>query len=603
MKKAFVYITVLFSTFLSAQKPIFTQAKITEAKVYTNGVELKHKTSATIVNGSSEIVITNVANYLNENTIQLSVPKFVTVMSVQFSNAYIEEYDNNLNSPLVKPVKDEISKKEIEFKTLQNQLQAERNSVELLDKNKSMSNAQNFSVAELTKLLEFYKTKRAELSNSINKLEEKEIVLNEDLNILRGKLSFNETTSEKTSQGKLILNVMSSQAAVIPIEVSYLSNSANWNPSYELRIDKINAPIQTVYKADVVQNTGIDWKNIKLSLTSGPANQNTFAPQLQPWFINYNENVQRYKSKTTVSNSLHGQVPGINVQSVNESTVKIRGVNSIDKNIAPMYIVDGIYVNEQDFKKINQDDIADVNILKDASATSLYGNRAANGVVVVTTKTNMGTSTIGDFTNVEESQLNVTYNLEIPYTVLSNNKKHSVNLKEMQIPASYQYVAVPKIDPSAYLIAKINDYAKYNLLPGEANVVFEGIYVGKTYIKANTEEEGLRLSLGKDANISVNKISIKDKSGTKILSSRKVQDYVYEISVRNNKKEAINIQIEDQIPISSNNDIEIAVTDKDGANLDSEKGKLTWDLNVKTNETKKVRFGYQIKSAKEKSLQ
>lgn len=283
MKNILFPAAIVFSITANAQKPVFTQAQIQSARVYNNAAELKHKASVQIPSGTSEIVITNVANYLNESTVQIGVPKNVTVMSVQFTNAYVEEYDNNQDSPLVKPVKEEIAKKEMELKTLQNQLTAERKGVELLDKNQSMSNAQNFSVAELTKLLEFYKTKRTDLSNSINKLEKQERTLQEELTALKGKLTFNQTSAEKTSQGKLIVNVMSSQSGNIPLEVSYLTNQATWQPSYEMRIDKINEPIQMLYKAQVQQNTGVDWKNVKLSLTSGPANQNTFAPELQPW--------------------------------------------------------------------------------------------------------------------------------------------------------------------------------------------------------------------------------------------------------------------------------------------------------------------------------
>ena len=81
-----------------------------------------------------------------------------------------------------------------------------------------------------------------------------------------------------------------------------------------------------------------------------------------------------------------------------------------------------------------------------------------------------------------------------------------------------------------------------------------------------------------------------------------MQDFVYEISVRNNKKEAISLIVEDQIPVSSNSDIEITLTDKANANVDAEKGKLNWELNIKPNESKKIRFGYQVKSAKDKNL-
>lgn len=554
MKNILFPAAIVFSITANAQKPVFTQAQIQSARVYNNAAELKHKASVQIPSGTSEIVITNVANYLNESTVQIGVPKNVTVMSVQFTNAYVEEYDNNQDSPLVKPVKEEIAKKEIELKTLQNQLTAERKGVELLDKNQSMSNAQNFSVAELTKLLDFYKTKRTELSNSINKLENQEKVLFEELNILKGKLTFNETTTEKTSQGKLIVNVMSNTAGTIPLEVSYLTNQATWQPSYEMRIDKINEPIQMLYKAQVQQHTGIDWKNVKLSLTSGPANQNTFAPELQPWFLDYYyPNAYRNKEKAEASvasvtskriegrpnadmiQTLQGQVPGLNIQT----------------------------------------------------------GEGQPGV---------SQSTMDDYTQINESQLNITFDIDIPYTILSNGKQHSVALKDTQLPATYSYVTTPKLDTNAYLIAKVKNYGDYNILPGEANVVFEGMYVGKTYVNANANEDELRLSLGKDQNISVTRTMINDKSGAKTLSSRKVQDFVYEISIRNNKKESISIVVEDQIPISSNTDIEITLADKGGATTDAEKGELTWEIQLKPNETKKIRFSYQVKSAKDKSL-
>ena len=544
MKNILFPAAIVFSITANAQKPVFTQAQIQSARVYNNAAELKHKASTQISSGTSEIVITNVANYLNENTVQIGVPKHVTVMSVQFTNAYVEEYDNNQDSPLVKPVKEEIKKKETELKTLQNQLTAERKSVELLDKNQSMSNAQNFSVAELTKLLEFYKTKRSELSNSINKLELQETALKEELTALKGKLTFNETTSEKTSQGKLIVNVMSNEAGNIPLEISYLTNQATWQPSYEMRIDKINAPINMLYKAQVQQNTGIDWKNVKLSLTSGPANQNTFAPELQPWFLDYYNPVAYRSSRNEVVARASSTVSSKTIEGRPNAGIADREMEEV--SLAP--------------------------------------------------------STINDFTQINENQLNIAFDIDIPYTILSNGKQHSVALKDTQLPATYSYISTPKLDTNAYLIAKVKNYGDYNILPGEANVVFEGMYVGKTYVNANANEDELRLSLGKDQNISVTRTLINDKSGTKTLSSRKVQDFVYEIAIRNNKKENVTLIVEDQIPISSNTDIEITLTDKNGAKVDEEKGKLTWEVNLKPNETKKIRFGYQIKSAKDKDI-
>ena len=604
----FFPVAIVCSMAANAQKPVFTQAQIQSARVYSNAAELKHKASVQIPAGTSEIVITNVANYLNENTVQIGVPKNVTVMSVQFTNAYVEEYDNNADSPLVKPVKDEIEQKEAALKALQNQLYAERGSLEILENNQSMEESQNFSVAELSKLVDYYKSKKLELGNSIDVLEKQNKTLQEELKVLKGKLTFNETTSEKTSQGKLVVNVMSNQAATIPLEVSYLTNQATWQPSYEMRIDKINEPIQMLYKAQVKQNTGVDWKDVQLSLTSGPANQNTIAPELQPWFVDYYDaSVTRQDEapleevfvstyRTTSKQVAEGR-PNTN------SPVMLKGLSSINNSAKPLYVIDGIPVSEEKFRALNENEIANVEVLTDASETSIYGNRGANGVIVVTTKSAMGVSTMSDFTKVNESQLNITFNIDLPYTIISNGKQHSVALKDTQLPATYSYVTAPKLDTNVYLIAKVKNYGDYNILPGEANVIFDGMYVGKTFVNANVNEEELRLSLGKDPNISVFRQLISDKSGVKTLSSRKVQDYVYEISVRNNKKENITLTVEDQIPISSNKDIEINLTDKDNAKVNEEKGKLSWDINLKANETKKVRFGYQVKSAKDKYLE
>ncbi|RRJ89658.1 mucoidy inhibitor MuiA family protein [Paenimyroides tangerinum] len=632
MKKLYFSFILLASLTFYAQKPVFTQAKIESARVYTNAAELKHKASVQIPSGNSEIVITNVADYLIENTVQIKVPKNVTVMSVQFSNAYLEEYDNKANSPLLKTVQDSLTLLKSQLAKIENLSSSDQKAIELLDKNQQISNSQNFSVIELSKLVDYYKTKRTELNNSLDAFIKQEDELNKKISNLESRLSFNQTTVENQSDGKLIVNITSSQAGNIPLEIIYLTSTANWKPSYDLRIDKINDPIQMLYKAQVIQRTGVDWKNIKLSLTSGLANANTQAPELNSWFLDYYRTdvygdviIDAYrttsKSKSiagkdvegrpnaTYVQTLQNQVPGVEISTgagqpgASNAPVVLRGAGSIPKDVEPLYVVDGVPMNGDSFKKINPEEIINIDVLRDAGSTSIYGNRGVNGVIVVTTLAGINESNMNEFTEMNESQLNLSFDIDIPYTIISNGKTHSVTLKEIKIPATYSYIAIPKLDLNAYLVAKINDYGNYNILPGEANVIFEDLFVGKTFINPNAKNNELQLSLGKDANIAISRKLVSDKSGTKMLSSRKVQDFVYEISVRNNKKVPIEIMLEDQIPISSNNDIEITVTEKDGANINTETGKMIWNLNIKSNETKKVRFGYQIKSAKEKNLE
>lgn len=93
----------------------------------------------------------------------------------------------------------------------------------------------------------------------------------------------------------------------------------------------------------------------------------------------------------TVEQALQGQAAGVSVLSNSgkpgsSATVSIRGVNSLTAGTDPLYIIDGVVVAASDFAAINNADIESVSILKDASSASIYGSRAANGVVLITTK-------------------------------------------------------------------------------------------------------------------------------------------------------------------------------------------------------------------------
>jgi TonB-dependent SusC/RagA subfamily outer membrane receptor len=591
MKK--ILFLFLFPIIVLAQKPIFTTAKVKSATVYFNAAELSQTTSVNLPLGTSEIVIKNVADYLNENTVQIGAPNSVTVLSVQFTQNYISEYEIDETNPAIKKVRDSINLVKKEIKKIQIDQYSNQQAIVLLDANQTVGGSNTgLNVAELMKLVDYYKTKRTELDNAIVSLDEKEAKYTEKLKSLTNKLEINAQKEDKNSKGKLIIQVMNEIAGTVNLDINYITNSASWNPFYDLRADTITTPINMMYKAQVVQNTGIDWKKVKLTLSSGNPNQNNQAPSLNAWFLRY---------KNLVLNALQGQVAGVNITSAagspgSNSDIRIRGYSSLDKNSEPLYIVNGTPIDAQAFKQISPNAIKSVNVLKDASATSIYGSRGANGVVVVTTKQ------MDDYTEINENQLNVSFDIDIPYDILSNGKPHSVSMKEIQLPATYKYYAVPRIEKDAFLLAEIKDYSKYNLLPGEANIIFEGLYVGKTTINPNQTSDTLNLSMGRDKKITIKREKVVDKSGTRFLSSKKEQTFTYDITIRNNKKEAIDVLLKDQHPLSTDKEIEIELLESNNAKENKETGILTWDLKLAPNETKKIRISYKIKYPKDKVI-
>lgn len=528
-------ILLLFPALIYAQKPIFTTAKVKGATVYFNSAEISQSTSAVLPKGTSEIVIKNVADYLNENTVQIGAPSTVTVLSVQFTNNYISEYEIDENAPAIKKVRDSINLVEKEMLRINNAKDSEAKTIELLDKNHQVNGINSgLSVAELMKMVDYYKAKRTEVSNAYDALEEKVQQLNIVLSRLKNKLEINTQKEEKTSKGKLVLQIMNEVAGNVDFSINYLTANANWKPFYDLRADSISEPIEMMYKAQVVQNTGIDWKQVKLTLSSGNPNQNNQAPILSSWFLRYGY--------------------------------------------------------EQDYGYLN-----DVEVV----ANKLQGR--ASGVQSDTYDLKKEKS-ISNYTTIQENQLNISFDIDIPYDILSNGKAHSVALKEIDLPATYKYYAAPRVEKEAFLLAEISDYSKYNLLQGEANIIFEGMYVGKTFINPNQTSDTLNLSMGRDKKISIKREKVVDKSGTKFLSSKKEQTFTFDITVRNNKKEAVQLLLKDQYPLSSDKEIEIELKESDGAKINTETGILTWDLNLKPNETKKIRISYKVRYPKDKII-
>ncbi|KGO83145.1 membrane protein [Flavobacterium beibuense F44-8] len=539
--RALLIILLLAGNVMLAQKPVFTNAEAKSATVYFNGAELTHTANVKLPAGTSEIVIKNVADYLNESTVQIGAPSTLTVLSVQFTRNYISEYTPDETSPQVKQVRDSITLLTKELNRVKNAKTSEEKILELLDKNNQVYGQDSgLSVAELMKMVDYYKAKRTETANTINTLMGQERKITENITRLNRKLEVNTSKTEKDSQGKLVLQVMNETAGNIPLSISYLTPSATWSPFYDLRAESISEPINMMYKAQVTQNTGIDWKKIKLTLSSGQPNQNNEAPILSAWFLRFND-FRNYRSgDVSVMNSLQGQVEELQISS---------------------------------------------------------GRGAPTGDIVYKEK-----SSIDKYVAITENQLTVSFDIDVPYDILSNGKKHSVTLKEIKLPASYRHYAVPKLEKETFLLAEIEDYSKYNLLSGEANIIFEGMYAGKTYIDPNSTSDTLRLSMGRDKKVSVKREKVADKSGSKFLSSYKEQTFTYDLTVKNNKKETVSLMLKDQYPISTDKDIQVELLESDGAKINKETGVLTWELKLKLGESKKLRISYKVRYPKDKPV-
>jgi len=563
------------------------------AMVYRVGAELTHSARATLNQGNNELIIDDISNRIDINSLQIGSNGNVTILSVEFSTNFLKP---EIKLPIVKKLEDSLQAVKGELSKVEVIVKTDQELLDLLKANKEIRGEQTgVSVLELTKMMDYYKAKTLELQTEISRYQEKKAKLLDLSNKIADQIEEEEQKNNKTI-GKLLLQLYCPLAGQYDFTISYITPAAGWNPTYDLRVENINKPVALAYKAKLTQFTGIDWQKVKLALSTSIPAQHNNAPDIRSWFLTYYEPVAYERE---LSSSLSGKLAGISIGSAAPAPamqdIKIRGVGSSYKN-EPLYVLDGRIISKDEFTSIDSKAIKSMDVLKGAAATTVYGSRASDGVVVIKLKE------MGDYVNVKDNELNVVFDIDMPYDVPSNGKEQNVSLKDYKVPAKYKYYSVPRIDKDAYLVGEIVDWEALNLLPGEANIIFEGTYIGKTSIDANSVQDTLNLTLGRDKRVVITREKLTDFSSVKFLGANKKQTFTYEITVRNNKKEAVQMELRDQYPLSTNKDIEVELLQADGAAVNAETGILTWKPQLAPGEIKKYRVSYSVKFPKDKTI-
>lgn len=583
------------------------KATLNTVTVYRVGAEMNHQAKAQLINGNNELVIENISNALDANSLQVNCDGNVTVMGIEFSTDYLKE---EIKSPYVQLLEDSVEKINRDLNKTKSAISIVNDLINVLKANKEIKGTQTgLSVAELMKLMEYYKTKSGELQNELAALNQQQIKQERQLKKLNEQIS-EEQKKNTRSMGKLILQLNCAIAGKYDFTISYITKNAYWTPFYDLRAANISSSLKLIYRAKIFQTTGIDWKQVKLSLSTSTPSQNNNAPLFNAWFLSYINPVNYYNKSMALQNTigynnpstaLEGKVAGITLGANSpgsSSSIQIRGSRTLsEKDIIPLYVINGTAMSPSEFSKINPDAIKNIQVLKDDAATATYGSRGSNGVIIVTLKDGLD-----DYITVSDRELDVTFDIDLPYDVPTNGKAQTAVLKEYEVPATYQFYAVPKLDKEVFLLAQIVDWEKLNLLPGEANIIFEGTYIGKSFIDPSSTQDTLNLTMGSDKRVVVKREKLMDFSSVKFLGSNKKQIFTYDITVKNNKKEAINILVKDQYPLSQNKEIEVELLESGGVAINTETGVLNWQLHLASGESKKLRISYSVKYPKDKIL-
>ncbi|MBU1183485.1 MAG: mucoidy inhibitor MuiA family protein [Pseudomonadota bacterium] len=531
----FIYallISLIIPSVLFAGGEIVVSPSLTTVKVFLKGAELSHAAKVKLEKGMNEVVFTGLASKIVANSINISGKGDAVIMSVVQRLDYLRPPEKNQQ---IKTLEDSLETLNKIFSQNQNEIDVLKAETDLLMANKSIGGSEKgVSVQELQKMAEYYSKRFAEIKSRMLELSLNAKKIQKDIERVKNQLNEENRQINKTTN-EVVIAVLSKAGGTAELNLSYLINDSGWLPSYDIRVDRVNSPANLSSKADVWQQSGLNWKEVEIILSTRNPSLNNNQPEISPWFIDF------YRPPV------------------------YREMKAIAEKSAPM------------------------------ASFEAYGAKQDAGTEEA--------KTMADYFDINSKQLSVEFKPQIKYSIPSDGKPHYVALQEFSVPADYEYYTAPKLDNNAFLLARLTDWAGYNLLAGQSNIYFENSYIGQSYLNPATSEETLIISLGRDQNITVSRESLKDFTEDKLLSSDVERTFAFEIKVKNNKKAAVKVSIEDQVPISKNKDIVVKLIESSGAVYDSESGKLKWLVDVEAGKAVIKKLAYSVRHPKGKTIQ
>lgn len=605
--KAKLICAATFLLMVSTSKGLAENQKIigstlNDATVFFQGAELTHSATSALTKGDNEIWIEGLSPNIDKNSLKIKASNGAVVSSFEFSVDYLSS--NKGINPTTKKLQDSIDIYSKKLALLETDIKVNAELTDILKKStdKNISGSEKgLGIEELIKTMDYYKQKSAELQNTQRDNNSAKTKILANIAKLESQLRQESLKNSKTS-GILKLNLASPATTSTNLTISYYTTSANWVPYYDINITGTDKPIKIVAKAKVRQITGLDWNKVKLTLSSATPSNGKIAPLFSVWFLQ-----QAYANRPSSSLLAGAMRQNAYSYASSEYSKKMSPEKDIvselsvmpAQSISPIYIVDGTPVDVDYYNSIDQNMIKNTAFINGDQAVMNYGSGAEDGAYIISLKDKMD-----DYISVSDNELNMTFDIDLPYNIPGNGKEQSIELQTKETLAEYKYYCAPRLDVETYLLAEISNWQKLGLLSGKANITYDGTYVGESFIDASSTQSKLPLTLGTDKRVVVKREKLNDYSSTKFLGSDTKQIFTYKLTVKNNQNKAIRMVLKDQYPRSKEKSIEVELL-KDTTPwtaLKEELGVVTWEEDFNPGETKEYIISYSVKYPKGSNL-
>lgn len=517
----------------------YIESDIKSITVYRGGAFITRTAKVQLKKGRNTVAIEKLSSTIEKDSIQVGVEDSVTCLQVS--------YMPNINNARVDQAID-LSNTEIEKRI--NEVQKQLTVIDLrLEALNSMN--VRFNVSDgVEKIKEYTEYNSEQLEELISKKNE----LHEEFKILQKKKSAEDSIKGKgiwkLLPGAISLELNSEEDFESEIEIQYFDISADWKPHYDIRIKDGKKAISFILKGNIAQNTGESWVNKEINVSTGSYGQRRYVSELPIW-------------------------------KVGQSAV-YRGFGS-----SMRYDDDDEYYDTED--EGYEPKLAIPDFLSKPGK-----QRAAMSPAVIpgsAEKNYMGNT---QDTVVIDNQNSIIYKLAEKCTVLNGKGSGTVTVIAHEIDCKLDIYTTPKLDSTAFMVAKVQNYIKYSFIKCNANVFLNNRFIGTTVINPVSDDGTMIVSLGPDNKIQVRRVSEKQLSSKSFIGGTHTQEELYAIKIINGKSVPAHIIVVDQLPVSTHVKVMVEKTTLSGGTVEETTGKVTWEIDVKPNEEKDIKFGYKI---------
>jgi len=531
--------------FLSAvqAEPVPANSTITAVTVYGDRAVVTRTAPLTVNAGALELVFERLPAALLDQSLQVSGhgTAGATILDVTARATYVDYTPNER----VKSLEDELRALARQRRALEDRaktLKAQEASLNRIENSSTQPPAKEtprLSIDEAAKLLVFLDEQRGKLATEQESLDAqaeelaaKSSALDRQLAELRGAGG----RAFKTVRVRLA----AASAGSLDLALSYAVPQASWSPSYDARVLSAEHAVQLGYFGVVHQNTGEDWKDVDLTLSTARPSLGGSPPPLAEWLVDIMEPQRMRKEK-------------------DEEVDKLQAFEFKRKSFAaPASETGGMIADALSERRDQAAAFAQSTI--DAQATS------------------------------------ASFKIPVAATIPSDNSPQKVPVTAVRLDTAPEYLATPKLLKAAFLTAKVTNSSEFPLIAGGMNVFLDSTFVASSALRTVMPGEKFDLALGADEAIAVKrKLNNRFSEDTGLVTKGKRVTYDYTLTVQNNKKTAEKISLLDQVPVSRNEKVVVRVLAPEDKDPKPEAdGTLKWTFTLKPGEKREFPLKFSV---------